>query len=98
MTFKLVWFSPPRGPSTQLTKIKVGTISLNRRYLIRDKGAIFCHVRIKMQSLQLEFFITCGNQKCKGGIPAFSTSAISITVLVISIKLEKKITLLERLA
>lgn len=53
-------------------------------------GAIFCQVKISTHWNQEEAFMTCGNQKWKGGIPAFNSKVRKITPFIVSIKLENE--------
>lgn len=77
--------------------MQVATSPLYSMYLSNISGAIFCHVSKIRQIFQLEFFMTWGNQKCKGGTPAFIINVKKITMLKTSMKLEKEITLLDTL-
>lgn len=73
------WFNPPRAPTKALIALAERAI-FNLMEEIRIKGAIFCHVKIKIHWNQFKNILTWGNQKWNGASPAFISRAAVKTI------------------
>lgn len=79
----LIWLSPPKAPIEAAVTIKLISRILSIKQDIRIKGASFCQVKIIKHFIQDTQFITWGNQKWKGAIPALMAIAAKIKNLVL---------------
>lgn len=86
ISFKLIWFNPPRLPIIEEKIIKKIVKNFLLKYLIKTKGAIFCHTIIIKHIIQFNDFIIWGNQKWKGAIPDFIARAMKTNELNLWIK------------
>jgi len=62
--------SPPTAPRIT-AKVAALMVLLSLMLIIRSKGAIFCQVKRMKHWVQFNLLIISGNQKCRGGTPAF---------------------------
>lgn len=94
-----IWFNPPKEPTRADKEITI-TKRLIFNLLIKNNGAIFCHLNIIKHWGHSSSLITCGNHICMGAIPAFMVRARIIKTSLISRVIDliwENLTIVERI-
>lgn len=87
MVFVSSWFRPPRVP-TNKARAEIAIILFILKQESRSRGATFCHVNKIKHWGQCKLVIMLGNQKCRGGTPAFISKEIRINNSIDSILID----------
>jgi len=78
------WFNPPKVPTAKDIKETIIILFILKQE-IKSRGATFCQVNKIKHWGQWSLFIILGNQKCRGGMPAFINKDIKIKNSAVSI-------------